>query len=202
MNRFIYSCILWIEPCFLDNSHFTFFFPSFFYASFALLQRYEFRLTWKHRRLMGEEEKRMRVSITTCRFRQENKVSSKSTFTTYYAHCIRFQFFFFSIKNANPIYRIYRTCQLKMEIDLRRRKIFLRLSSLRESSILEKDFWWFFSTPSTRIREGCQDWNFQSTLFSFHRLTKPFNVGAYFTRQSSSWKKKKVEIASHGIARG
>lgn len=108
-----------------------------------------------------------------------------------HAHCNPFSILFFSIKNANPIYRIYRTCQLKMEIDLRRRKIFLHLSSLRESSILEKDSWWFFSTPSTRIREGCQDWNFQSTLFSFHRLTKPFNVGAYFTRQSSSWKKKK-----------
>lgn len=96
MNRFIYSCILWIEPCFLDNSHFTFFFPPFFYASFALLQRYEFRLTWKHRRLMGEEEKRMRVSITTCRFRQENKVSSKSTFTSYYARSLYpFSIFFF-----------------------------------------------------------------------------------------------------------
>lgn len=107
MNRFIYSCILWIEPCFLDNSHFTFFFPSFFYASFALLQWYEFRLTWKHRRLMGEEEKRMRVSITTCRFRQENKVSSKSI---YYLLCtltvIRFQFFFFNQQYESNISNI------------------------------------------------------------------------------------------------
>lgn len=150
MNRFIYSCILWIEPCFLDNSHFTFFFPSFFYASFALLQRYEFRLTWKHRRLMGEEEKRMRVSITTCRFKQENKVSSKSTFTTYYAHCIRFQFFFFqstmriqlsnvSIKNGN---------WLEEEENLPSPFKLARIFDPRERFLV------IFSTPSTRRRKG------------------------------------------------
>lgn len=106
---------------------------------------------------------------------------------------IRFQFFFFQSTNANPIYRIYRTCQLKMEIDLRWRKIFLHLSSLRESSFLEKDSWWFFSTPSTRRRKG----RLPRLEFPIHACflssvsTKPFNVGAYFTRQSSSWKKKK-----------